>query len=47
MLFSGAVSFSFIKCMQMNQACRLVTITANHIFASVSAEFPVTASRGF
>ena len=33
--------------MQMNQACRLVTISANHIMASVSAKFPVTASREF
>ena len=47
LVFLGTVSFSFINCMQMNQACRLVTISANHTMASVSAKFPVTASREF
>ena len=33
--------------MQMNHDCRVVTISANKIVATVMAEFPVSPSCGF
>ena len=42
-----SLSFSFINYMEMNHDCRVVTISANQIVATVMAEFPVSPSCGF